>query len=146
MAQNKCFDAWNNVLKEWRENGGGLKDSLAETRTQIASDTKSHFSHLVRSIWAVQKPRSPSTSLGTWPVEQSERRSVDIYLGVGIESLVPEDCQSYVWLGPLLWDELVQERADTVTERKLREAPEGMSWDPHTFSSWAIYWLLVRLQ
>lgn len=37
----RCDKVWMKIMDEWRMNGGGLKSSVQETRTQIERDEKS---------------------------------------------------------------------------------------------------------
>jgi hypothetical protein len=142
----QCFNKWEQLLSEWRANGGGIKDSLLATRQQIASDKVSKFAQLVRRIWISQDLSHPALDIGAWPADNEEIRRATKGPNFTVDNMLPNGCESFAYLYPLIWEELVQRKDEKVTVRKLRETPVDMEWESHSAPRWLTYWLLVRLK
>lgn len=140
--QSACSDEWTRLIAEWRANGGGLKDSIAATRHQIASDRQSKFAELVRTAWAAQGVPRNTPELGSWPITDVDHvgvvESIKYSDGVGIS----KECQSIAWLDSLLWEEL---QLPDGSVRRLQEASASMEWESPHAQNWTAHWLFVRL-
>jgi hypothetical protein len=135
--------AWTNLLDDWKRNGGGLRESIRATRTQIAHDEISAFAKMVRSSWQRQDHLAPSVSIGSWPVTQEEHNAV----WVTIRGFVPKHCEAPIWLDDWLWNELQLGEGAIPSVRRLSEMPSNVSVEyPHSAASWIIYWLFVRVE
>ena len=62
--QSACVVAWETLLDDWEQNGGGILASLSQMRVQIESDRISNFARLVRNAWASQKVARDKSQLG----------------------------------------------------------------------------------
>lgn len=140
-----CIDAWHELLVEWKENGGGLSSSIVDMRAQIAEDTHSRFSAMVRATWDEQRLKNPQPTrqLGAWPVPRSE----EIAVGMAHTSVhnddyeMPGECFSTVWLSPMLWDEIIVMKNGLAGPRPL-EAPGSLVWESPYANYWTMHWLL----
>ena len=146
--QSACIRDWGAIIAEWRRNGGGVKDSIAATREQIALDDRSKFASFVRRIWSAQAHEQTRTvaDLGAWPIGADESRQLSGTVASTLDPSLPEECQSLDWLDGFLWQEIVSVREGKVTARLLKETPEDMKWTSPYAQQWLSYWLLVRLE
>lgn len=51
-----CGAAWQALVQEWLQNGGGVGPDLNEARQRIAADSTSRLSLLLQQAWAIQDP------------------------------------------------------------------------------------------
>jgi len=140
--QTECVDAWNLLLDDWKENGGGILDSMKSTREQLAQDHKSAFARLVRKSWENQG-RPASARLGSWPVEADAFREVTLALDA--RGYVPGRCEVPVWFDDWLYFEILEDRRQW-TVRRLPEMPPHLdASDNHSATNWLYYWLFARV-
>lgn len=141
----KCMKAWDDVFVEWLRYGGGVKQSMTETRRQIALDAKSRFAAMVRATWAAQRPQSSNRSkVGSWPVAEVEYQRVIGNVHFSDADGIPAECETVVWLDSILWDDL---RSDGAIDsaRRPAEVPHDLKWESPDAQQWVSYWLFVRL-
>ena len=145
--QSTCLAEWAAVMTDWREAGGGVKDSIASTRQQISSDERSKFAAFVRGVWALQgsqNARKPE-DLGAWPIGDDESRRLAAVVSFPPDLGISENCQALDWLAGFLWDEIVMANGEQFQVRKLAEAPPAVEWTSPYAQQWMKYWLLVRI-
>jgi hypothetical protein len=143
--QDQCNSSWNDLVLEWRANGGGVKGSLAETRESIMVDKRSRLADLVRQSWnaqALAEAESRST-IGHWPVTDDAFRRVSESVTFSSAFRIPTDCQSKAWLSSFLWDEI---QLDGNQVRRLTETPSNINWESPEAQDWISYWLFVRIE
>lgn len=145
VVQEQCNSSWNDLVREWHANGGGLKRSLAETRESIMSDKKSRLADIVRQSWKAQAlmEAESRSKIGHWPVTDDAFRRVSESLRFSSNSGIPSDCQSKAWLSSFLWEEI---RLDGDGVRRLTETPSNINWESPEAQNWISYWLFVRIE
>jgi hypothetical protein len=145
--QQRCWDAWDHLIADWKQHNGGIGKSLLATRRQISEDRTSKFAAIVRATWATQKTPVPSDQFGQWPVSDSRYR--DVFHGVADAAkpyIHEEVCRGAYWLDDVLWDELRGVHGDPAKGRAIEEMPADVNaQDAHSASGWVAYWLFVRI-
>jgi hypothetical protein len=142
--QAECMAAWNEIVADWKEGGGGIKDSILATRMQITLDYRSRFAAFVRRVWASQQDGRPLADLGLWPVSDKQFRRLSERVVFGPEDGIPSSCETLSWLDGLLWDEIASTNGGM--PRPLDETPGEMEWTSPFVQQWVRYWLLVKLE
>jgi hypothetical protein len=142
--QDNCYRQWEKVLQEWHSSGGGIADSIRNTREHSIRQNSSKFSRDVRQIWDKQETRNSDIPFGAWPIDDDDYRRVisatfDVFNGS-----VSEGCESVVWLGPLLWDEARKRIENGESDSPLKDMPREVAKNPHSAASWMIYWIFVK--
>jgi hypothetical protein len=137
--QQTCWNAWAMLLQEWRANGGGMKDSIVATRGQIAADKKSKFAQIVREVWASQKMTraDPSVPIGAGSISDDAFRGVFENSDSAAKSVQPAECQTFIWIGDLLREELLKTENGKLIVRRLEETPASMK--PYGPAIWLTY-------
>ncbi|MEG2802996.1 hypothetical protein [Stenotrophomonas sp.] len=51
-----CAGAWQGLVQEWLQNGGGVGPDVDETRQRIAADGASRLSLMLQQAWGSQDP------------------------------------------------------------------------------------------
>ena len=142
VSTQMCWKEWGELVNEWIKNGGGVKNSILETRRQISTDKKSVLARMVRDTWKRQAIVYFKTFSGPtlpWPVPDSVWDAVS---SASLEPALPgvsRSCGSLAWIGPTLWDHLMISKSPFP-----REMPDGIKSDPHEAGNWMAYWILVR--
>jgi hypothetical protein len=150
-----CINAWTSLMDEWKKNGGGLKDSIQETRRQISNDNTSVLSVLIRKSWEKQRDFDLLVRIGEWPVSADKLRKTSDSFEEVIGNQVPDECKSIIWLDPLLWQEIessssTSSAGGTTADRrewlKFVEVPESLLWESPQAAHWTRYWLLRKTE
>jgi hypothetical protein len=138
----ECWKEWGALVDQWVKGGGGIKESILETRKQLAADEHSPFARLVSETWKRQSTARFEGVDGQalpWPVSDTswnDMSSASLELTL---AAVSKSCGSLAWLGPTLWDQV------RIAKSHLpREMPDGIRADPHDAGNWMVYWMLVR--
>lgn len=143
-----CFSIWGNVINDWKKNGGGIKESLIETRKQIAGDDKSLFSKIVKKSWERQNKdgfHETFNSFGYWDVSSDNYRNATFIFSEVDSKVVPEHCLVISWVTSVFWDELRRMNKSTTEPFKLKEVEGSIIWDSPTAQNWVTYWLFVNV-
>lgn len=143
-----CYNVWGELIAEWRANGGGVKDSITETRRGIASDNRSKFAAMVRRSWASQDAHEARASdvIGAYPIGSHQHQLVKESISFEATDGIPEDCQSIAWVDSYLLNEVTNVDGKIVRRRRLEETPEDMSWESPYIQQWIRYWMFVKVE
>lgn len=149
--QNECYNAWSHLVSDWEKNGGGFKNSLLATRSQVSADQESTFAAVVRDVWAAQpQKRGRVGKFGRWPVSSSSTTSVIIRpndaISKTLDQYLPRGCGAFAQLYPVVWDRVHVVTGGKVQVMHFAEMPEGIVWDSYNTPRWVLYWLFVRTQ
>lgn len=152
IRQAECWNAWSEIIEEWKDNGGGLKLSIVETRHQIANDKRSRFSKYVRAAWAAQARAANRDEMSRWPLSNDELYVAIRAYSDGNPSDPPNNC-GYSLLESILWREFVLLGADadgSVSSNgpkifKFSDAPDTVKWTSPDAPRWTYFWLLRRM-
>ncbi|MGH8428543.1 MAG: hypothetical protein ACRES7_11300 [Gammaproteobacteria bacterium] len=145
--QRVCGPAWQRIYKQWIRDGGGIKNSMAETRKQIAKDQKSALARIIRKVWS--SPNAPGITesrLWKWPIDENKSRRLSSLFGDASEGYVPHECATLIWLPAIIWDDDLRLLNSKPGEFRIpSEAPSDVGWDSNTMPNWILYWLLVKI-
>ena len=86
--QQRCISSWRSLIAEWRDQGGRVYSTIAETRRMLEAESTSKLGNIFRASWLRQ-------------VEEPHADPGEIFASVA-ERYVPEDCAAFSWLGELL--------------------------------------------
>lgn len=131
-AQNRCYDAWGELMREWVSVGGGMKSSIQETRQFVRSDSRSQLSRIIRRTWVSDVWRQRPEQ---WP----NVRATSLAFQDGLRGEVPDGCRSIVWLEPLLTEQIVSEHTRSALTAS---APPDVRDEGRAFSRWLVYMML----
>jgi len=146
--QSRCETAWAALIDDWHAHGGGIADSLGETRRKIAEDQQSRLAKIVKRAWASQRDEYAMEKgvFGQWPLGKWRYRSVIESIRFTPEDGIPSDCETAAWLQDLLWSEVAAEAGGRLDVRRLAEVPVSMEWTSPSAQHWMTYWLFVRVE
>jgi hypothetical protein len=134
-SQQKCFDAWQEIVDEWTFNGGKILGTLDETRRVLRKDDKSRLSLLFKKVWEKQSPGIPY-------VEPSNKE-ISLIFNSSVSDEVPEECGSIVWIQEVF----AQADGALSSDDKnalIMVAPQSARADDRSFSRWLLYGLLKK--
>ena len=146
--QSKCIAEWSKLFAEWRNGGGGVKNSIAEMRMQIERDDQSGLARFVRATWANQRASDarPSSDLGNWPIALKDYRALSERIAFGPDVGISPECRTLDWFDASLWDEIASHGDGTLPVHRFVETPKDMDWTSPYAQQWMSYWLLIRLR
>lgn len=149
--QNECYTAWSHLVTDWEKNGGGFKQSLLSTRSQIATDRASIFAEIVRDVWSVQSGKWGSDAkFGSWPISDADTMSAIVKPNSAIikklDHYLPHGCGAFAELDPVIWDRVHVLVGGKVKAMHFSEMPVGIVWDSYSTPRWVLYWLFVRAE
>jgi hypothetical protein len=137
--QRKCYAEWSSLLQGWKEEGGGFRESIGETRRISINLNKSNFAKGVRRAWLRQKKDGRQIFFPTWPISEEQYRNVMFSTLGAFSGYVSAECESTSWLGPVLWDELRVPREARISSSRLKDMPESILSDPKVSINWLLY-------
>lgn len=141
-----CGTAWRKLYNEWIHNGGGIKDSITETREQIASDKKSKFARIIRDVWnSSNDAQAEKNQLWRWPINKIKSRKISFLFGYISKGYVPKECSDLAWLSSIVWDDIRFVNGDPLKFQMPSEASANVNWNGYTAPNWILYWLLIKL-
>lgn len=149
--QSECYSAWNRLVSEWEDAGGGFKTSLLSTRKQIASDHTSAFATIVRMVWATQSAKDgKNRAFGYWPISNTELdmviRNPNSEISGTLDRYLPAGCGAFIWLYPVIWDQTHTVTGGKASVMRFAEMPNRVDWDSYSEPRWVLYWLFVRVK
>lgn len=136
--QSACVVAWETLLDDWEQNGGGILASLSQMRVQIESDRISNFARLVRNAWASQKVARDKSQLGALPISDEQYRHATSAVYESAGEFMVDDCRVPIYLDNW-WNRRIM-------DRRLVDMPVTVADDPWPKRLWLQYWIFVRLE
>ncbi|MFC4819602.1 hypothetical protein [Dokdonella ginsengisoli] len=137
--QRKCYAEWNSLLQGWKKEGGGVRESMGETRRISIKLNRSNFAKGVKKAWRQQKKDGRQVFFPTWPISEEQYRYVMFSTLEAFSGYVSAECESTSWLGPILWDELRVPGEARISNSRFKDMPEKILADPKESINWLMY-------